>query len=356
VSGAGRGREIIVRPLGNTAIALGPRETTGWAAVPEVVAVVARELLGLKPGTSIGEHVYALSPESKRRLVSDRTMQVGEYFRGTLLDHDGKFSHSLQLREVDSAGVTVSNANFAMAAQVAALQAEIEALRDLAEQIAADVRAVLEFLRIEQSAEVSAAVNTVNEVFEAVIRRGVVGHVDWARVVGLEQILRKQATQVEQELEGIRDRLDFNGHVSHDFKITREVQPERVEALLKMTLILEKALEQQAWLQLAHKGEVAEFDEVAAEQLLRSLDKARKRRRSLAKAIRKAASTAPQVEGRPWLERLFKDGIVVGGQRDNDRSERVRALQSAIASQSILKRAAVTPPPAVRLQIEGPAG
>jgi len=258
--------------------------------VPEPVARVIRELLNLKADTPIGQQVYALSPESQKHLTTERKSAVGEYFRGTLLDEKGHYSHSLQLREVEELPVRAPDPNLAMAASMAALQAEIEALRDLAEQIAADVREILDFLRIEQAADIAAAVNTVNDVFEAVLRRGVVGHVDWTRVAGLEHVLRKQATQVEQELDAIRDALDFNGRVVHDFEVTRRVEARRVEALLQMTLVIERALEQHAWLQLAHKDELGEFDAIAASELIASLDRSRKRRRRLAKAIRRTAS------------------------------------------------------------------
>jgi len=60
------------------------------------------------------------------------------------------------------------------------------------------------------------------------------------------------------------------------------------------------------------------------------------------------------VEGRPWYERLMKDGIVVGSQRDRSRMDEVQALQKALEKQAILRRAAVTPPPTILLKLEGP--
>lgn len=346
--------EVLVRPNEDRVIALGPAEGEGWEKVLEPVAQVVRALLELKSDTPIAQKVFALSPESQQRLTTDRKCMVDGYFRGTLIDDRGKFSHQLQLREVDQAIASMPAASLVMAAQLAALQAAIEGLRDLMEAVWVDVRAILEFLQMEQRADIEAAVDSILHIYEDARSRGWVGEVDWSRISGMELLLRKQISHIEQELRSIRDEMTFNGILKNDFEITKRIDLERVADLFQLGRVLEEALMKHAFLQFQHKDEVNEFDDPAAMNLIADLAKSRERLQHLAQAIRAAVANAPSVSGRSWYEKLLSNGLVWGGIEDERRIRSIRSFQESVTNTVSLKHAAVLPLPRNTLQIAAP--
>jgi hypothetical protein len=64
------------------------------------------------------------------------------------------------------------------------------------EQAADDVKSIVEFLQLEQEAEVLAAVETIDECYARYRQGSAVGSVDWDRLAGFEQVLKKQQTGV----------------------------------------------------------------------------------------------------------------------------------------------------------------
>jgi hypothetical protein len=319
----------------------------GWKPVATAVAQTVRATLGAKDGTPIGERRFTLSPESLRRLETDRTQNVGDgYFRGVLMDGDGKYSHQVLLKETHDPQVGIDPLAVTMAVQLAAMQAQLDRMEALFERGVAQIEAIRDHLEVQQAAEANAAIALVGRVHADVIERGgTVGQVDWSRLAHLEHILGRAMDAVDQELEDVAARLTFSGKAAADVKTVQRFDPNRIVLLVRMHLALEEGTRRWVYLMGLHKQEHGEHDPAAIERHYADLDAATEHRQDLVRQILSAVQGARKAEGRPWPELLFTHGFLGGWKIDEDRVREVETFKQALKDSDLLSASRALPTP-----------
>jgi hypothetical protein len=329
-------------------IRTGPTEITavtpgsppqGWHEITGAAIVgVASWLKGVVGGTetrTTAGRVFTMRPEDLP--AWDRlTKHGGEYAYGTLWGPDGKIAKNVAIREAGSApgfSQTLPFDAVAVASAVAAaqLQASIQRLTDLVEQVAQDLRAVLHFLRLEQESEVLAAVETIDDLYRRYKDELAIGSVDWDRIAGLEQILKRQHRQIVGELAEIERQMRFTSIESA--KHALGVGAERVQNLLTLEWFLLRAWARWAELMLAAKSVRGELTLAAVREARSLVDGYLHGARTAVEGISLAEG---EIRGRGVLEMLFSNGLVWGSHVDDgirrealDRREKIRIMAQA---------------------------
>ena len=218
------GADILIRPLcDGQVVVVGRDDGSGeWAPMASAAATTIRAVLGLSRDAPVGHRRFAMAPKSLTALDTDGTVKVGGYFRGTLVDGDGKFTHQVLLKAVNEKGMIVDPLGVANAVQIAALQAQLERMEGLLEHGVAVIEAIKDHLEVQQAAEVNAALGTLRRIYQDTAGRdGVLGEIDWTRLAHLEHALAKGLDAVEQELEYVARTLRFTGEAAKDVKVIK---------------------------------------------------------------------------------------------------------------------------------------
>lgn len=340
--------EVLIRPLGTREVLLVGVDdgAEGWAPVAAAVADAVRAALGVKDGTPIGERRFTLSPESLARLDTDRTQNVDGYFRGVLMDGEGKYSHQILLKEAHDAPVGIDPVGVMVAVQLAAMQAQLDRMEALFERGVAKIEAIRDHLEVQQAAEANAALAAIGRVYADVTARGgTVGEVDWSRLAHLEHTLGRALDAVDQELEHVAARLRFTGKAATDIKTVNRFDPDRVVLLVRMHLALEEGTRRWVYLMGLRKHEQGEHDPVAIERHYADLEAAAHHRQDLVGQILSTVESARRAEGRPWPELLLKQGLLGGWKVDADRVAEVEAFKAAVKSSDLLSASRRLPLP-----------
>lgn len=276
---------------------------------------VAKAVLG--EGGSV---LYELSPESQEQLKKLSKNHVGGYFRGVLRRQDGTAGHQLQLREAPSSPPDLQN--LMLAAQLHAMQVQLDRIEDLVRDVLRSVAEVTTFLQEHQRAEIVAVLNMVTEAYERAQRAGRLGSIDWERLAGVELVLETQLRHVGQEIDG---RLESFGMPSTPKELAAAhdgLNSARVRDLFGRYGALVIARSRWQELVVLRKQQANELDaeEVAAfaDRLKGLAADATTRLDRVAQIIEQAAT----VEPRSWT-RIFWDGLVAGARNDR------KHLQSA---------------------------
>ncbi len=280
-----------------------------------------------------------MAPESLAALGSDNTVNVDGYFRGTLVDGDGKFTHQVLLKEVNEKGVTALDPlSAANAVQIAAMQAQLERMEGLLEHGIAVIEAIKGHLEVQQAAEINAALGTLRRVYaDTQGRDGVLGEIDWTRLAHLEYRLSKGLDAVEQELESVAHLLRFTGEAAKDVEVIKGLTANRVQTLVQMHLALEAGLRHWVYLMAVRKQELGEHDPIAIERHYVALDASTAHRQRLVDRILTEIESAAHAEGRPWHELLFGTGLPRGWAVDERRVNAVEEFKSKIKGSDVLK-------------------
>lgn len=323
---------ILVRTQDDEVAALGSEALPGWFPIASTV------LKGLFSSSGTSGQVYGryftMKPSDLGAWDSLTHHGPGDgYSYAVGWNGSGKVGKVFSVKEAAPPAQAVPGIDpvlLANAAALAQVQASIDRLTDLLEKVSLDVRQILTFLHHEQQASILAAVETVDQVYEANRLDWAIGVVDWSRVVGLEQVIKQQHRQVLLELGEIAQDLEFHDIAAAERSMTR--RPERVRHLVALEYYLLRALNRWTALMLASKqrqGEMTREDIAAARD---TLERYTEHAHAMLKAIRKSDSR--HIKGRNFFEMLFSDGLVVGARKDDFTERKAKENRTAVQAEA----------------------
>lgn len=243
---------------------------------------------------------------------------------------DGKIAKQLGIREVDLSEVTgrvpVDPASLAMMAAIASLQASIDNLTDLVQDLGADVSELKDILQAEQQGEILAMVETIDsDVYETYQRTGAVSQTDWERIAPAEQLFKAQHRQILLELDRKQRELAFR--TVAEAKRAMRVDRQRITTLIALEAYLLRSLSRWVTLMLTVKQQRGELASHDVEKGRSIVEEYRLTAHALVMALR---STDTHMDDRAWYSRLFKDGLVLGAHNDRNARDQAVAHRSGI--------------------------
>ncbi len=274
-----------------------------------------------------------MSAESYRKYEDARLDEIGTYFRGVLRTSKGQASHQVQLREVQQTQVPIGFDTFA-AAQMAAIQAQLDRIEDTLADLAISVSEVMQFLEVQQQAEIEAALRVVRNVHDRAKHTRAISDTDWTRITGLEHVLEKQLIAVRKELDRRLKSRVFGGTPEADREQMDRINPDRVAELVEAHWLLVGGLRGWNELLVLRKYQMGELGEEEVLDVKTRLKELRAQLDDVLYAVDLIASPEHEARPRRWLQRLFKDGIVLGARNDADN------LASIAAGRETLKNVA----------------
>lgn len=262
-----------------------------------------------------GAALFEMSTESYRKYEDARLDEVGTYFRGVLRTSKGQASHQVQLREVQQTQVPIGFDTFA-AAQMAAIQAQLDRIKDTLADLTVSVSEVMQFLEEQQQAEIEAALRVIRNVHDRAKRTRAISDTDWTRITGLEHVLEKQLIAVRKELDRRLKSRVFGGTPEADRKQMEMIEPDRVAELVKAHRLLVGGLRGWNELLVLRKYQMGELGEEEVLDVKTRLKELRAQQDDVLDAVDLIVSPENETRPRSRLQRLFKDGIVLGARND----------------------------------------
>lgn len=343
----GRDQEVFLVPVGDEGVLALPVDGKGSQAGGDtadlsVLIQAVGPLVGavLKGRGADGATYYELSPQSLKMLEDARLDKVGSYFRGVLRNADGQISHQVQLREVQASPAPpgLDPVSVAQMAQMAAIQAQLGRIEDTLNDLTVSVESVTRFLETQQRARVEAALQLLRELHDRARATGAVSETDWHRLTGVELDLETQLRAVRTELSKRLSDRSFGNGPSADAKQMAKVEPERIADLVELHKMLLGGLRGWNELLLLHKFEADELteDEVAA--VMERLSRLEGHHRELLGQIDSVVRSSKKSKPRSAFQRLFTDGLILGGANDDRNLTAVRSGRKVL--KAVLKSAA----------------
>lgn len=317
----------------------------GWLRLAGRAFATVAPLLGaeLGDGRQTSVRTFQMRPEDEVAWDTLTQYWTGGYAYGSLAGADGKFARNVAIKEVHppSAGQGVDSrapidpSALVNALALAQVQASIERLSGLIEDVGRDVKDILTFLHLEQEADVLAAVEAIDGAYQSYESLARTSSVDWDVIASLGQVLKKQHRQIIGELDSIGATLRF-GSIPQAQR-ARELDPQRVANLATLEYYLLRSLARWTELLLATKARRGELVGDEAMLARRSMEKYFSTARSTLEGIACADS---QIRGRRWWDQLVTHGVVMGAARDDDIKreaiQRREEIQSEISSYQLL--------------------
>lgn len=282
----------------------------------------------LRRGGGSGGQLYELSPESQRQLASARKNYVGSYFRGVLRDGKGQTSHQVQLRETSSAAAP-SGLEVASLMQLAAIQAQLGRMEDTLNHIALSTERLLEFVERQQRSRIRASLELLADVRERAHRAQVLADVDWQRLTGVEIELQTQLFAVAEELDQ-RLSLRFSSDPKKSAHAADKLDANRVVELVRLHRLLMSGLLRWTELMLTRKVDTGAFNPLEFESARRRLAELGDRHNTLATQLDHLATSMRKARPRSAWDRLWSDGLVLGGNSDERDLKRVKKARQMI--------------------------
>ena len=268
-----------------------------------------------KSGTT-GAKVFEMSPESEKLLASAKTAEVGSYFRGVLRNERGHATHQVQLREVKPVAGPSPFEQVA-AAQLAAIQAQLERIEDILNSVALNTTRIVEHIEAQQRARILASLKLIAEIHERTVRTGTLASTDWNRLTGSIEL------ELESQLGAISDELGrrlaggaFTSNPKQAAKVMEELDPKRISELVELHRVLVVGLRRYTELLLVRKLDAEEFDEQEALDAQARLLALYERHSGLLSRLEEIALAASKAKPRGNLQRLVTDGILIGSRND----------------------------------------
>lgn len=293
----------------------------------------------LKGRGANGATYYELSPDSLKMLDGARLDKVGNYFRGVLRNADGQISHQVQLREVQASPAPpgIDPVSVAQMAQMAAIQAQLGRIEDTLNDLTTSVESVTRFLETQQRARVEAALQVLRELHDRARTTGVVSATDWHRLTGVELDLETQLRAVRAELSKRLSGRSFGNGPSADAKQMAKVEPERIADLVELHKMLLGGLRGWNELLLLHKFEAGELTEGEVAAVMERLSRLESHHRELLGQIKSVVNSSKKSKPRSTFQRLFTDGLILGGANDDRNLHTVRSGRKVL--KAVLKSA-----------------
>ena len=322
---------LLVRTGPTEVAAITPDRVKGWSAVGQAAAESLARLFSDHPGYEAGSGFssrYFVARDEDLKLW-DMGRNYGPeagYRYGVAWGGDGKITGNVAFREVQpgaigAPSVPIDPLMLATAAAMAQIQASLERLEKLLAQVGRDVTSIVAFLHLEQEASILAAVETIDQIHRGYRSAEGLDEVDWSRVAGLEQVLKQQHRQILGELQDAGQKLRFTTIAQAN--ASSDVDPDRLKNLLTLEFFLLRSLSRWTELMLASKelrGSMSIDQGTEARQLVDTYTE------QVRSAVQQIWSADTYAHGRPWYERLMKDGLILGDH--NDGEARDRAVQN----------------------------
>lgn len=319
----GRDQEVFLVPVGDETVLAVPisdgRPEDRIAGLPALIQAVGPLVGAVLKGKGVeGASYYELSPESLKMLEDARLDKVGSYFRGVLRNQDGQISHQVQLREVrpSAAPPGLDPVAVAQMAQMAAIQAQLGRIEDTLNDLTMSVEDVMRFLEVQQRARVEAALQILRELHDRARETGEISATDWHRLTGVELDLETQLRAVRQELSQRLSGRSFGVSPSADAKQMKAVEPQRVAELVQLHRLLLGGLRGWNELLILQKFRQNELSEGEAATVMRRLEDLENQHQELLAQLKAVAKDSKQARPRNGLQRLFSDGLILGGSND----------------------------------------
>lgn len=286
----------------------------------------------LKCAGSSGAKLYEMSPESQKLLQGAELNKVGSYFRGVLRDGDGRLSHQVQLREVKPPSKAPAGFDVAMAAQLAAVQLQLNRIEDAVYAVGVNVEHVLNFVQDQQRARIRACISLVGEIHGHVEATGALAPTDWARLHGVELDLETQRLAVAEELER-RVGLKLSGNPKEAVKAMKsKVDAQRVEELLAQHRLLVFGLRQVLELTLLERLQAGHLDDRYVEAARARLEGLAGSHLGLLGGIEALVEKASKVRPRSNWDKFWSDGLVLGGSNDDKDLAEIKTRRTKLAA------------------------
>lgn len=317
--------EVFLVPVGDDvvlAVPAGDLESLASEARPKLASLFSKAspLIAAaleRPGdlNARGAALFEMSTDSYQKYKDARLDEVGAYFRGVLRTSKGQASHQVQLREVQQTQMPVGF-NTIVAAQMAAIQAQLDRIENTLADLATSVSEVMRFLEVQQRAEIEAALRAIRKVHDRARSQRSISDTDWARIVGLEQVLEKQLIAVRIELQSRLQNPKFGGTPEDDRQQIDEINPDRVAELVHGHQLLAGGLRGWNELLALRKHQEGELTAEEVSDITTRLKELRAQQEDVRDAIGMVASPAQEARPRGNIQRLLKDGIVMGAKND----------------------------------------
>ena len=280
-----------------------------------------------------GAALFEMSTDSYQKYKDARLDEVGAYFRGVLRTSKGQASHQVQLREVQPTQMPVGF-NAIMAAQMAAIQAQLDRIEDTLADLAISVSEIMRFLEVQQRAEIEAALRVIRQVHDRARTTRAISDTDWTRIVGLEQVLEKQLIAVRSELQSRLKNPKFGGTPEVDRQQIDKINPDRVAELVDGHQLLTGGLRGWSELLALRKHQEGELSDEEVSAIVTRLEELRAQQDDVRDAVDMVASAAHEAKPRGKIQRLLKDGIVIGAKSDAENLAAIAAGRETLKNVS----------------------
>lgn len=332
---------LLVRtgPTEVTAVQAG-RSGHAWLPLAQPATALLAPLLGAKRGTSVVGRTLTIRPDQIAEW--DRLAKHGTdgYVYGMGWTADGKIGRNFQFKETTptkSMTQVIDPLAIANAVATAKMNADIQALQELLLTVATDVKSVLHHLRLEEEAELLAAVETIDAVYSRYLAGDGPTAMDWERISHLEQILKRTHRMVLGEFEHLSELLAFE-NVDEASQVS-EGDAARARDLVALELWLLKAITQWADLTLSVRVVRGEWSLASVHEMRSLVDDTVAQATRAIEQLHDASAERP-VSGRSWWDQLWSDGIVRGDKKDKQivmvaTAERSRVHEYSVATPAL---------------------
>lgn len=268
-----------------------------------LLATAIMDLLG-EVGTQ-GAELFEMSPNSYRQYKGGQLDEVGSYFRAVLRNQKGQTSHQVELRAVQRAQGP-AGANLIMAAQMMAIQAQLDRIEDTLATLSESVTGIMQFLEIQQRAEIEAAIDVLKQVHTRARAARDISGTDWGRVVGLEQVLMKQLKGVKYELHNLLENPQFGNTPKVDCQQMERIKPDRVIKLTRYYWLLSGGVRRWNELQALRKYQEGELTDMDVSDIISKMKELRAERESILTAIDDVVSSAKKSKPQSDWDMLWR--------------------------------------------------
>ena len=330
--------EALVIPIGDDksiVVPAGDSDSPAPNKRPEISALfktagllTTTALAGLSDLNAKNATIFEMSPDSYQKYKGARLDEVGGYFRAVLRTSQGKVSHQVQIREVQHAQAP-AGLNIVAAAQMAAIQAQLDQIEDNIATLTDSVSKVLDFLSRQQGAEIVATVRVIRQVHDRASTTGAISDTDWARVAGLEHVLQTHLIAVRSELQSLLENHSFGDTPENDRKQMEAINPDRVTELAKSYWLLSGGFRDWSELLALRKYREEELTDEEATAILARIEELRVEQESILNSIGRVVAAKTAKERGLW-NKLRTDGAYFGKKHDKENIEAIAAGRATL--------------------------
>jgi hypothetical protein len=294
------------------------------------LADLARDVLGLSPGSRVGARLFECHPDDLRLLdeAAHKFVDGSGFMRAFAHDEDHQFLVNARFREMGSTtSVAFDPASVAMLAMQAQTQMTLERMELVLEDLRSTLDALVRTVRVEREADVLSALEMIAEVWGRYRDSGTVSETDWDRIAHLEQTLRKRHREVIGELDAVASAMRFT--TLKEARTSRKITRQSVRNLVTLEVYLRHGLTQHLQLSLALRQVRGEATRGLANEAGRVLERYGSMAHRTYDSVRAIDSDAKE---KSVLKMLMTKGIFAG-RRDNAAIYKARANRSDIQSE-----------------------